>query len=451
MTARATSRHPSSATDTVVGTASGDFNDDGEPDLAVVTSSTLKIELNNGSGGFTAGDSYTITSGYEAKGIVAGNFTGHDNSDLDLAVLLASTSTGAYYVAVYTGDGTGSFATPVISAAGNGDASSAAARLDRRRRLQRRRQDRRRLHHRQRPARRDAGRLRRLDGLGHQPDASRPATWPSESPPLDYNDDGDTDLVVEVNNTNVEEGGHPFVSLDLFDRQRLGRFQRYVDLPDGRAAGLRHARPGRRRLSGLEHGPRGRCPDHQRRRRRQLPRRRSALRLGDLGQRRHPLRRHVLGLLDRRQRRPGRATSWPPTSTAPASPASPWSTATRARSTILLADPASNQFLPLETIDAIVELRGRHARRRPVHGHRRDRHLQRPHQRPVHARSKRKRLVDPYLPRRHRHPVQLVGSGNLRDRRQRQFIHIHLRDQRRGHGRPGHDHRSRRADHDAGI
>ena len=80
-------------TNTVVGTAAGDFNDDGEPDLAVVTSSTLKIELNNGSGGFTAGDSYTISSGYEAKGIVAGNLTGHDNSELDLALLLASTST----------------------------------------------------------------------------------------------------------------------------------------------------------------------------------------------------------------------------------------------------------------------------------------------------------------------------------------------------------------------
>ena len=64
-----------------MGTAAGDFTSNGEPDLAVVTSSTLKIELNNGSGGFTAGDSYTIPSGYEAKGVVVGNFTGHDNSD----------------------------------------------------------------------------------------------------------------------------------------------------------------------------------------------------------------------------------------------------------------------------------------------------------------------------------------------------------------------------------
>jgi hypothetical protein len=40
-----------SVTDTVVGTVAGDFNDDGEPDLAVLTSSTLAIKLNDGSGG----------------------------------------------------------------------------------------------------------------------------------------------------------------------------------------------------------------------------------------------------------------------------------------------------------------------------------------------------------------------------------------------------------------
>jgi hypothetical protein len=68
---------------------------------------------------------YTIPSGYEAKGIVAGNFTGHTGSTLDLAVLLASTSTDAYAVAVYTGSGSGTFATPVVSAAGNGVSSGA--------------------------------------------------------------------------------------------------------------------------------------------------------------------------------------------------------------------------------------------------------------------------------------------------------------------------------------
>ena len=79
--------------------------------------------LNNGSGGFTAGSSYTLPSGYEAKGVAVGNFTGHANGTLDIAVLLASTSTDAYSVAVYTGNGNGTFATPVITAAGNGVAS----------------------------------------------------------------------------------------------------------------------------------------------------------------------------------------------------------------------------------------------------------------------------------------------------------------------------------------
>ncbi len=94
-----------SASDTVEGLASGIFTSNGEQDLAVVTSSTLQIELNNGSGGFSAGDSYMIPSGYDAKGVVVGNFSGHDNSDLDIAVLLASTSTHLYSVAVYVGGG----------------------------------------------------------------------------------------------------------------------------------------------------------------------------------------------------------------------------------------------------------------------------------------------------------------------------------------------------------
>ena len=217
-----------SASDTVVGSAAGDFNNDGEPDLAVVTSSTLKIELNNGSGGFTAGNSYTITSGYEAKGIVAGNFTGHDNGDLDLAVLLASTSTGAYYVAVYTGDGTGSFATPVISAAGNGDAANAG------------------------PDSIVAGDFSGdgktdvafdtdnglLDVMLAGSDGSMGSATALSLPSghlaigvttLDYNGDGDTDLVAEVDNTNVEESGQPFVALDLFSGDGSGDFS-YVSM-----------------------------------------------------------------------------------------------------------------------------------------------------------------------------------------------------------------------------
>jgi hypothetical protein len=77
----------------VVGTASGIFTTSDEEDMAVVSSSTLAIELYNGAGAFTAGNSYSIPSGYEAKGLAVGNFTGHTNGNLDIAVLLASTIT----------------------------------------------------------------------------------------------------------------------------------------------------------------------------------------------------------------------------------------------------------------------------------------------------------------------------------------------------------------------
>src|SRR5262249_15558370 len=70
------------ATDNLLGTAAGDFNGDGKPDMAAVSSSTLAILLNNGSGGFSAGSSYTIPSGYQAKAIAVGNFSGHTNGVL---------------------------------------------------------------------------------------------------------------------------------------------------------------------------------------------------------------------------------------------------------------------------------------------------------------------------------------------------------------------------------
>jgi YD repeat-containing protein len=212
-----------SATDTVVGTASGVFTSNGESDMAVVSSSTLAIELNNGSGGFTAGSSYTIPSGYEAKGIVAGNFTGHTGSTLDLAVLLASTSTDAYAVAVYTGSGGGTFATPVVSAAGNGVSSGAqpdsivAADFN---------------------GGTDTDIAFTTDnGLldemiptsSGSMSAATSLTLPSGHlaigvTTLDYNSNGDIDLAVEVNNTNVEEGSIPFVSLDLLTGNGTGGF-----------------------------------------------------------------------------------------------------------------------------------------------------------------------------------------------------------------------------------
>ena len=251
----------SSDSDRVVGTAAGDYNDDSEPDLAVVTSSTLAIELNDGSGGFTAGNSYTLPSGYEAKGIVVGNFTGHDNSDLDLAVLLASTSTGAYYVAVYTGDGEGSFATPVISAAGNGDSGTQPDSIvagdfngDGKTDV---------------AFNTDDGlvdvMLAGSDGaMGSATSLSLPSGHLAIGlTSLDYNDDGYIDLVAEVKNTNVEEDDQPFVALDLFAGDGSGDFSyesmyQTVGQPDDR-----DPRTGRGRFPGLEHGPRGGRARHQ--------------------------------------------------------------------------------------------------------------------------------------------------------------------------------------------
>jgi len=209
----------------LVGTASGDFNGDGKPDVAVVNSTTLAILLNNGSGGFTAGSSYTLPSGYEAKAIAVGNFSGHSGSVLDIAVLLASTSTNAYYVAEYTGTGTGTFGSPVISPAGNGVSSStgpdsiAAADFNG-------------------DGKTDLA-FNTDDGLADLMLATSGGSFSSATSlslpsghlalgvtTLDYNGDGKTDLVVEADNTNVVESGTTFygVALDLLTGNGSGGF-----------------------------------------------------------------------------------------------------------------------------------------------------------------------------------------------------------------------------------
>ncbi len=99
--------------------ATGDFNGDGVPDLAEISGTTLSILLGGGSGGkFTAGSTYTLPSA--GASLVAGNFTGHTGSTLDLAVLIntVSGSTTTNKVAVYQGSGTGTFSTAVVSTVG---------------------------------------------------------------------------------------------------------------------------------------------------------------------------------------------------------------------------------------------------------------------------------------------------------------------------------------------
>ena len=105
---------------TTIATVAGDYNGDGRPDLAVLGASTLVVQPNNGAGAFGAATTINLPAGSVGRALAAGNFTGHTTGTLDLAVVLANTSTGTYAVAIYTGAGNGTFAAPVVTQAGNG-------------------------------------------------------------------------------------------------------------------------------------------------------------------------------------------------------------------------------------------------------------------------------------------------------------------------------------------
>ena len=227
----------------VVGTASGDFTGNGRVDMAVVSSSTLAILLNNGSGGFTAGDTYSLPSGEEAKAIAVGNFTGHTDGTLDIAVLLApSDLSGDYSVAIYAGNGDGTFASPVVTSAGNGVSSGSTPDT-------------------MTVADFNGDGLDDLafttdDGLADVMLATSDGSFSSATAlslpsghsaigitAVDYNDDGVPDLVVEAANANVNEGGAPFVALDLFTGTGSASFdyvstEQTVGQPDPATLGL---------------------------------------------------------------------------------------------------------------------------------------------------------------------------------------------------------------------
>ena len=202
------------------GVAAGDFNGDGLPDLAEIAPGGVSILLSNGHGGFTAGSSYTLSTGYAATVVAVGNFTGHTNGVLDLAVLEEYTYTGGTHatsVEVWTGSGTGTFTSPIVTQLGygvpggpgmavgdfNGDgmtdlavvfgAGSAAG------------------SHADIILAAGGGSMTDYGTLalpaGHQADAVAA---------LDYNGDGKPDLVVAATNTNVYDAAGYFLSLDLF-------------------------------------------------------------------------------------------------------------------------------------------------------------------------------------------------------------------------------------------
>jgi uncharacterized protein (TIGR03437 family) len=88
------------------GVVSGDFNEDGKPDLAV-GDSTLSVFLGDGAGGFGAPSS--LDAGGVVNNLVAADF----DSDGHLDLAFGKVSTQFDGVSVSTGDGLGGFAPPV--------------------------------------------------------------------------------------------------------------------------------------------------------------------------------------------------------------------------------------------------------------------------------------------------------------------------------------------------
>ncbi len=94
------------------GIAYGDFNGDGNSDIAVSTGTlnTVGIFLGNTSGTFSVSPNFTInTNGNNAAKIVAGNFNTNEDAILDLVVANASSG----QISFLKGVGTGSFLTGV--------------------------------------------------------------------------------------------------------------------------------------------------------------------------------------------------------------------------------------------------------------------------------------------------------------------------------------------------
>jgi hypothetical protein len=107
------------------GVVTGDFNNDGKQDFAVRAGfgnpTTVAVFLGNGDGTFQAPKS-SSTGGFLGSSIVVGDFNG--DGKLDLAV---SNHDGATpNVAILLGNGDGTFGTPIITATGGGSLQSLA-------------------------------------------------------------------------------------------------------------------------------------------------------------------------------------------------------------------------------------------------------------------------------------------------------------------------------------
>jgi hypothetical protein len=87
------------------GIVTGDFNNDGHPDLAVIdsTSNTVQIFLGKGDGTFTTGASVAIAGG-TLSALASADFNGDGNADLFVG--MAAGNSGGYVVLLGNGDGT---------------------------------------------------------------------------------------------------------------------------------------------------------------------------------------------------------------------------------------------------------------------------------------------------------------------------------------------------------
>jgi hypothetical protein len=104
------------------GLLAADFNGDGIPDLAVVstadnaTQSTISIYLNNGDGTLGLPSEITL-SGYEV-GLVAGDFTGKGHVDLVATVGTVSNGSETGSLQYFTGKNNGTFSAPAVTSTG---------------------------------------------------------------------------------------------------------------------------------------------------------------------------------------------------------------------------------------------------------------------------------------------------------------------------------------------